>query len=162
MSFSKSAILTAFLLFVTNCGHSNQPSETHQTRHVIFFDSTGTYPSYVPPALARLTVINDSMKMDTIQGSSRINYWFAAMAASESDSIWKIIDQNSLIGSADPVLPDSQIPSMGFGSTMIVFIKDNLLDTIVISKQVKNQMWWSSGLRMLVAYKDSLVKKYQR
>jgi hypothetical protein len=131
-------------------------------RSVIFFDSTGTYPLYVPSALARLTVKNDSIMMDTIQGSNRISYWIAAIATSESDSIWKIIDQNSLIGSADPVLPDGQIPSMGFGSSMIVFIKDNFLDTITISKQVKNQIWWPSGLRMLVAYKDSLVKKYQR
>jgi hypothetical protein len=105
------------------------------------------------------------LKMDSLVGYRKLNYWYAAIAPSEVDSMWKIVHDNNLIGSADPVLPDSAVrcyAHAGSGGGLIIFQENMLIDTIRMNAAVKCPAFWSPGLRSLVAYKDSLVNKYNK
>lgn len=160
MRFVTFSIFVIFLIIPAtfNC---NQPHQLLVAKNISGSVSFVDYGMRGALAVAVLTLVNDSIKMDSIQNNFSINYWDTAIATAEFDSIWKIIKENNLVGSTDPVLPDSQSRCWGFNGMVIIFHDSTLVDSIVIRKEVDCPIFWSTGLRSLVAYKDSLVERYQ-
>ena len=149
-------IALAVFASIFNCNETNRASPHVSKRSIIFLDSALLYN---PPVLAMLIVENDSLKMDSIQFPNMRGYWDAAIAPSENDSLWRIIDNNNLVGSPSPVC---QSLTFGYGDSRIIFKRDFLFDTIIVHSLFHDPQCWSNGLRSLIAYKDSIVKKYQR
>lgn len=145
-------LIIIYTLF--NCNQSNPLEIIPQNRAVTFYDSV-IIQNYLYPVLTILTIANDSII------NYGVSYWDAAITNAEIDSMWKIIKQNNLIGSADPVLPDSARCWTRGGGSLIIFQEDSLADTITIKAAVKCPGLWSPGLRALAAYKDSLINKYK-
>jgi hypothetical protein len=155
-----SIVLVAPALFVLAACNKSAPVTPGGSAQSVSFLNKG---AVVPHPISTSVIVNQYfIKFSSTQNGNTIDSWSSVISAQDFSHLISIINDNNLMETSDPVLPQGVGGCIGHQGMTIVMTMDNNVDTLNISGLLWcDRSFWPAGLVSLVAFQDSLVEKYK-
>ncbi len=158
--WSIGTVLT-FGTFLCACDSPNSPLPPQDLRSVSFVDQGAVVPA---PIRTVVTVNSDFILYTSARLDTPLVSWFSKILAQDFAHLIAIVDQYNLTKAPDPDLPQGQNGCVGSRAMNILMVNGATQDTLTIPGPMRCanlSSFWPAGLDSLLAFEESLVRRYK-